>query len=550
MSDLTFEILPNEMLIEVFEYLNAVDIFYSFDQLNSRFNKLIRSIPLHLNLQYVRKSIFDRFCTKMLSNPEIKNQIISLKLSNQDTCSQIDTFVSLFSLDEFSNLQSLILDRVPYNENGKKIHSMLFLIPNLCSFHSINYTYQLLSSKLRSLSLLNLFPYLNDDYQICSIINLTISRCSLNELYKLFSCTPQLKYLHIHNIYIPFEWHNNTDSIRGLAINLQNLTIDNLQETFEHFKIFLKQIPNLQILTIFSEDETMIDAYGWHNLITTSLPYLKTFNFKFTHHFENNNNIIIDKFKQFQNSFWPSIEYVLDSYLAFIYTTPYMLDSYTLTSDANRYFNKLMNSSKTFNNVRKLILHQKSIREKCEYYFSNVESLTLKFLCEKDVELLKMIVNLKNLKHLNISSKCKTDILLEILKQSPQLSSLTINPLMLLIAFNDDELCRYLNRMIKNLDIYIKHDATSNEFDTTEKFCQVFSNLERLKCNIQLLDDLLFLLNNLPELSFLNVVVSLTDENFIDQFKDKALNSNVKYKIKYDDLNYEVFMAEISIWTG
>jgi hypothetical protein len=36
-----FEFLPNEMLMHFFEFLNASDIFHSFDQLNYRFSKLI-----------------------------------------------------------------------------------------------------------------------------------------------------------------------------------------------------------------------------------------------------------------------------------------------------------------------------------------------------------------------------------------------------------------------------------------------------------------------------------------------------------------------------
>ena len=80
-----FELLPNEILIECFDYLNAPDIFYSFDQLNSRFNNLIRTIFLRINFQSIRKSIFDQFCTTMLLNPEIQNQISSLQLSNKNT---------------------------------------------------------------------------------------------------------------------------------------------------------------------------------------------------------------------------------------------------------------------------------------------------------------------------------------------------------------------------------------------------------------------------------------------------------------------------------
>jgi hypothetical protein len=67
MSDIqpvmNLEFLPNEILIESFEYLNAFDIFYSLVGLNDRFTQLIRTIPLYINFQHVRKSIFDQFCT-------------------------------------------------------------------------------------------------------------------------------------------------------------------------------------------------------------------------------------------------------------------------------------------------------------------------------------------------------------------------------------------------------------------------------------------------------------------------------------------------------
>src|ERR1700734_3953053 len=107
---MNFEILPNELLIECFKYLNAVDIFHSFDQLNYRFYILIRSIPLHLNFE--NQLIFDQFCIKMSSNLEMKEQVYSLQLSNKDTCYQIHPFLSRFSLNEFSHLRSLTLIEV------------------------------------------------------------------------------------------------------------------------------------------------------------------------------------------------------------------------------------------------------------------------------------------------------------------------------------------------------------------------------------------------------------------------------------------------------
>jgi hypothetical protein len=72
-----FELLPNEILIECFEYLNAFQIFHSFNQLNNRFNKLIENVPLDLNFEYIQKFLIDQFSKKILSNEQIKKQSYS-----------------------------------------------------------------------------------------------------------------------------------------------------------------------------------------------------------------------------------------------------------------------------------------------------------------------------------------------------------------------------------------------------------------------------------------------------------------------------------------
>jgi hypothetical protein len=70
-----FEFLPNEILIECFEYLNAIDIFDAFYFLNNRYYKLIQNIPLHLDFRHVQKSTFDQFCEWMLLNPKIQSRM-------------------------------------------------------------------------------------------------------------------------------------------------------------------------------------------------------------------------------------------------------------------------------------------------------------------------------------------------------------------------------------------------------------------------------------------------------------------------------------------
>ncbi|CAF3071085.1 unnamed protein product [Rotaria sp. Silwood2] len=394
---------------------------------------------------------------------------------------------------------------------------MLPLISKLYSFYLIDYNYDvstiLPSGKLQLLAVYKISHNFNHILKTFSIINLTISQCSLNELYKLFSYITMLKYLNIHKIWTGFERYsmstnnnnNNTVSNRHCAINLQKVIINDFQQEFQYFKMFIGQIPNLKSLTICSKNDTMIDAYNWQDLITNSLSYLNSFKFKFIYlrTDDDDYDIIIDKFEQFQSSFWQeehfwNTEYVLNKHLAYVYTIPYVSNTYMLTPYTNRYGKKLINNLNIFKNVINLTLDQKIIREKCEFYFPNVESLTLEnesdtltyddncFLYIEHVQLLKTIVNLINLKHLYVSSICKIDmlsVLLEILKQSLQLSSLTIDPFILSILFNDNELCRYLNKIIKKLEIYKEHDDILYEFNTIPKFCQVFSNLTQLKCN-------------------------------------------------------------------
>ncbi|CAF1305477.1 unnamed protein product [Adineta steineri] len=93
-----FEFLPNEILFQCFQYLNAPDVFYSFDQLNLRFFKLIRDTSLYLNFSQMKKSLFNHFCRIILLNSEIKQKIIYLQLSNDGTNGQIEYFLSLYSM--------------------------------------------------------------------------------------------------------------------------------------------------------------------------------------------------------------------------------------------------------------------------------------------------------------------------------------------------------------------------------------------------------------------------------------------------------------------
>ena len=71
--------LTNEFLIERFEYLNLIGIFYSFDQLNYRIYCLIPNVPLSVNFQNVDKSSFSFILCSLLLSALVMGIIFDLR---------------------------------------------------------------------------------------------------------------------------------------------------------------------------------------------------------------------------------------------------------------------------------------------------------------------------------------------------------------------------------------------------------------------------------------------------------------------------------------
>ncbi|CAF4148536.1 unnamed protein product, partial [Adineta steineri] len=488
-----FELLPNEILLDYFGYFNALDLFYAYDGLNYRLNKLIRTLPLHLNFQYANKSKFD-------------------------TDFQIEAFLSFFSLNQFTNLRSLSITEINSTHNTK----IKLMLPSI--------------SKLQTLSIISSdFPF-NTINEILFIKILTISYCFLNELYQLLQHMPILKYLNIQCLNDDgYLYGTNRSNNTPCAIHLKEMIIGDLQSTFMNFKIFVKQIPNLQILTISTrKNRDMFDANLWEHLIRISLPHSITFNFNFGYIYDCIDDCIYGciygciykrylykyMFDEFQTNFWQEqyncfTEYINDKQSIFIYTIPYISNTFELTPNTTRYYNTRINKTnesddqivikkrkqssndqqvnekgyqyinneykqmisllgiqiKTdiklrkrkriesdncnkidiFKNVTDLTLHLDILTKECSYYFSNIISLTLvpstilgqRMLTNQHIRILKTVINLFNLKHLNIGRIYGIEdslVLLEIFKQSPKLSSIQFIPKAIIQLFNNGEL--------------------------------------------------------------------------------------------------------------
>jgi hypothetical protein len=319
--------------------------------------------------------------------------------------------------------------------------------------------------------------------------------------------------------------------------------------------MILIKTPNLKSLTINAHvEKDIIDASQWQHFISYELPHLNIFKFKFTCRYFTRNKTIEKKFKEFQSDFWCIqhhwyTEYSLSKNSASIYTIPYISNRYELTPYTERYCNEFTNNVNVFDNVTDLIVVHDAITEKCQHYFSHVNSLTLVdfSIFNEDtlgeIQLLKIVVNLFNIKHLTIKNTYEWRIpshflLTEILKETPQLSSLNINQHIFKSFIKNDELCDYLNKKIKILDV-------NGCLDEIEEFCEMFSNVEQLRCKIEKADSVLFLIKHLPKLLRINLrSVPASCVLKIYTFEEELKQIGVKIM---GDLNLAI-ANELSIW--
>jgi hypothetical protein len=321
MSDIevkmTFKLLPNEILLLCFGYLNATDLFYAFDCLNSRLNKIIQNIPLCLDLGFVRQLPLIDFFDKMIPNPQIKEQITAMRLTDRVTCRPTQMFLSSFSLKEFTNLQSLKLIYLS-SWDMKQILPILPYLLNLRCFDYSHWKDEFEASDLRQISLpasnietLSLPKLYNDALVTGKYLKMTkltiMEDCSINELCKLFEYTPRLKYLITNRVYKfgDLKIDKQRQSHQS-AIDLKYLTVRTYNGGFNSFEVLFMYTPNLQSLVVEDNNSlTLMDAEHWEQLIISALLLLNVLKFYFRTSFHRcGEKHIVDLFGKFQSDFW------------------------------------------------------------------------------------------------------------------------------------------------------------------------------------------------------------------------------------------------------
>jgi len=309
----SIENLSNELFYEIFDYLDGIDIYEAFSNLNYRFQQLLTSSSILFKIDLNDITSEEIF---MVNYQQIKHQIYSIYFQLPVNINQL---LTSFTIDSsFNRLESLVIEDI---EPDKLISFLINLnsLPQLFSLNirtihpieDLNNIYQLIFA-LPTLKYNKLYLYGNEcsisipmaaEKQFSTIEYLHIAHWyTFDELSALISYTPQLRRLNLSHA-------NQDDSTieTMLPITLDNLTYISMYTNyinFDEFEIFIKNIySKLKILyvTFLYQDITFLHAYRWEQLILRYLSQLEKFSLKY---YECRYPLYTGGRNQFISSFW------------------------------------------------------------------------------------------------------------------------------------------------------------------------------------------------------------------------------------------------------
>ncbi|CAF1036915.1 unnamed protein product [Adineta steineri] len=292
---MNFNLLPNEILLAFFDYLNGNDLLHTFYGLNARINALLykQYQCYYFKFSVLSKRNFDIIYQQHI--PLISDDILALHLSDSDSNPGQSNLLFYYSpsLRQFTHLRSLSLSHLRSKEILLKVSIELSYLVQLthlkfcvCYIPDYNETdFELLTSNIWNLPNLTYcyFDIRNKRPQSFVIpskitsslkyLSIMTEKIKLNSINRLFQCTPYLKYLRAR---IDCLEHND-DYIGSSFSTLTNLHIFIMASHPSKIISFLRNIPNLHRLNIRIATCYFINGHQWEDLIRNYLPKLRTF---------------------------------------------------------------------------------------------------------------------------------------------------------------------------------------------------------------------------------------------------------------------------------
>ncbi len=287
--------MANEILYEIFEYLDFYHVYDGFFDLNKRFQRLLlySTLPIKIDTPTVSKSNFERYYENMT---HIISDFIRLETLILDNISAKNLYKIFLELKFLPNLHLLVLNLAEYVQNSIDVFSKIFLLSKL-KYCKITYRIKVYEDPL---------PCYFSKYDYSPVEHLIIdARFPHDSLNNLLYCFPKLCRLSIN--YLVHSRYEDSEScpirllkdLKYVSLKLYLIKFNKFEKTVQNFFFHIEV---LQISTQY--DTAYLDAKRWEHLITSYMPSLRIFDI---HHdgFRSENGLTYhDLIDQFTSSFW------------------------------------------------------------------------------------------------------------------------------------------------------------------------------------------------------------------------------------------------------
>mgnify|MGYP001036894548 CR=1 FL=1 len=576
-----FELLANELILDLFEYLDGTNLLYCFSGLNSRLNHLLlfHFRSYHFDFRSISRRKFETICR--YSIPLIFDRIQSLSLSNDDETPHLPDFFFSFGLtfNQFTYLKSLSFYSIESCEQLNyfitQCHQLSYLVHLQIIESNLNNDKKELHRLMNNIWSLSKLEYLNldentfDKLRLKKInvisnslrkISMENVRCSLDEFKHLIKQTPNIESIHLS-----IEFNFQDEHIRILKSKIKHLKL-----TFESsypvlIKLF-RMMPNLLSLKIKTSDLYFKGAQ-WEKILDKYLIYLKIFQFRMYFQFPLKKRLdeeFDELLTSYKTPFW-IVKHQLyvacdcipfhESFHGIIYTLPYNFDQfirYNTIKSASTYPNPMFNW--TFDKVR----HVQYLNPTNDSNILPIEFRKIRHLkvgIPFDGYFLSLIPSLENLYSVEVilGDNFPYEQLQKLLELAPNVYSLKI------LCSLDFKIC--LNRLksssIRRLNFIPKCSSTKGFFNNDEcsrlAYSQLAQQCQVLSIRLENRTNILDLLRTMIHLRSLNIQCfddpmlqqnsSIADDQFL-QWLASVLPPT--YLISRDKHQYQ--LSTVKIW--
>ncbi len=435
------ESLPNEILLNLFEFVPPLDLFRTFSGLNSRLNSLtfVRFRNYRFDFRSISKQDFEIICRVYL--PLINDQIIYLRFSDDDDTptQSIDFLSHKIKLSQLTYLGSLTFHCIRFHPN---VDELFFIeIPNLhhlthlkfvdCHFKSDSYEHSIqLIDQIWSLPKLiycywDVMLYNGARFVVPTIVSLSLEclyihhiTWKFDRLISLMEKTPHLQYFSTTaNFSYARDINNHADKTPPLSMNLAMRKLKLSRISSPRIMInTLYRMSNLSYLDI-QTSFIYLDGHQWKELIINYLPKLKIFRSVMSYSLDNTKNkeyeidqvldtyrspFWIEEHQWYMGCLWSSYN---DDRSICLYSLPFCFQNYSINisqGDCRTKSTYLPNMIYSYDHVRHIAYYSSLFRntEFSNAKFNHIESLrvTLPF----DDQFLSIFPNFDNLLSLSL----------------------------------------------------------------------------------------------------------------------------------------------------